>query len=303
MLKNPVVTIGTFDGVHLGHQRILRRIQKLAAEIDGQSLLVSFDPHPREIIYPDRPIQLLSTQIEKIHLLQEQGLDHLLIIPFSRNFSEMQAEAYVEEFLIGQIKPKMIVIGYDHRFGKNRSGDIDLLRNLAPRYGVRVEEIEKKEIEAAAVSSTRIREALNDGQVDLAEELLGRTYSLEGIVVRGDQIGRKLGYPTANLKIQSDRKLIPGEGIYVVLARINGEGKHLDGVMSIGTRPTFDGEDLRLEVHLFSFNQDIYGASLQVDFIEFLRKNKKFETQDELIAAINADSEKAKKILSKKKRD
>jgi len=296
--NNAVITIGTFDGVHTGHRYILRQLQETAAAVNGETVIVTFDPHPREVLFPgDNKLRLLTTLPEKIQLLDKEGIDHLVVVPFTKAFSELSARAYLEDFLIARFKPHTIIIGYDHRFGHNREGGLELLEAEQQQYGFHLVEIPQQVVHNLSVSSTKIRERLLEGNITLADELLGYPYFLEGTVVHGDKMGRQLGYPTANLKLADARKLIPSEGIYAVKVTLDNEPAVLKGVMSIGTRPTFNGTDLRLEVHLFDFNRDIYGAQLHVQFIGFIRHNQKFGSIEALIAQMDKDSIAAKKQL------
>jgi riboflavin kinase/FMN adenylyltransferase len=287
--KHAVVTIGTFDGVHEGHQAIIRSIVAEAKKFGGDSVIITFHPHPRNVIRPEQQLYCLSTIHEKLELLEALGVDHVVVVPFSREFSEMEATAYVEDFLIRRFHPRVIVIGYDHRFGRDRKGDIHLLKEIAQRHGIQVDEIGAKEIQDIAISSTRIRQNLAQGHVDVAHTLLGYAYSFTGIVVRGDGMGRQLGYPTANLHIEDEQKLIPGNGIYAVQVRISGEKKRRPGMMSIGTRPTFEGQDRRIEVHLFDYQGDLYGSRLTVELLAHLRSEKKFDSPADLIKAMHQD--------------
>jgi riboflavin kinase/FMN adenylyltransferase len=292
--RNAVITIGTFDGVHTGHRYILQQLQQAANAVRGETVIVTFDPHPREILFPgDKNLRLLTTLDEKIALLTRAGIDHLVVVPFTKAFSELSARAYLEDFLIARFRPHTIIIGYDHRFGHNREGGLELLEAEQHQYGFHLIEIPQQVVHDLAVSSTKIRNSLLEGNTQLANELLGYPYFLEGAVVHGDKMGRQLGYPTANLQLADERKLIPSEGIYAV--KVNNK---LNGVMSIGTRPTFDGTDLRLEVHIFDFSSEIYGEQLRVEFINFIRHSQKFASIEALIAQMDKDSKKARQLLS-----
>jgi riboflavin kinase/FMN adenylyltransferase len=297
--RNAVITIGTFDGVHAGHRYIIRQLQQAAAAVKGETVIVTFDPHPREVLFPDdKKLRLLTTLPEKIQLLTREGIDHLVVVPFTKAFSALSARAYLEDFLIARFKPHTIIIGYDHRFGHNREGGLELLEAEQHQYGFQLIEIPQQVVHDLSVSSTKIRNSLLEGNIALANELLGYPYFLEGTVVHGDKMGRQLGYPTANLQLPDERKLIPAEGIYAVRVTLgNDPDTVLKGVMSIGTRPTFNGTDLRLEVHLFDFNRDIYDQHLRVEFIDYIRASQKFDNVDALIAQMDKDSEKAKQVL------
>lgn len=287
--SNAVITIGTFDGVHKGHKMIIRNIVQSARAIGGESIIITFHPHPRNIIHPQQQLLHLNTIDEKLALLQEMEVDNVVMVPFSREFSEMRAEDYVRDFLIGKFHPKIIVFGYDHRFGKDRRGDIHLLKSIASSDNIQVHEVDKQAIADITVSSTKIRNYLKEGNLQLANELLGYRYMMSGIVVRGDQIGRELGYPTANLQIQDSEKLIPMNGIYAVLVTLRQISKPLYGMMSIGTRPTFDGTDKRIEVYIFQWEADIYGEMLTVEFAAFIRHEKKFDDRNALQQAMAQD--------------
>lgn len=295
-ISKPVVTIGTFDGVHAGHRIILERIKEIATNRKGNAVLVTFEPHPRFLIDPNHKLKLLTTLTEKKELLEELGVDHLVIVPFNKEFAEQEAKDYVEDFIIQKVRPEVLVIGYDHHFGKNRSGSFYLLEAYAAKGHFELEEISKQLVDEAHVSSTAIRNALDHGDVKEASNLLQSNFQLRGLVVKGDQKGRTIGFPTANLEIENDKKLIPAHGVYAVNAALNGE--KFQGVMNIGHRPTVnDQEELRLEVHLFDFDKDIYGDTLKVNFIEKLRDEKKFDSFDELKEQIKLDCKQAKNIL------
>lgn len=285
----PVLTTGTFDGVHLGHRAILRRLQLTARKENGASVLFTFHPHPRLVLNPDdQGLRLLNTPAEKQQLLEEAGLDHLLVVPFSRDFSRMHAGEYVRHILVERIGVHALVIGYDHRFGRNREGDIGLLRHLSATYRYQVEEIPAHEIDHVTVSSTKIREALAAGQVDHANALLGYPYPLSGIVVKGDQLGRTLGWPTANIGAVDPYKLVPADGVYAISATtVAGRFK---GMMSIGTRPTVAENGPRtVEAHLFDFQHDLYGTPITVRFHQRLREERRFDSLDAMKAQIALD--------------
>ncbi|WP_160712597.1 bifunctional riboflavin kinase/FAD synthetase [Chitinophaga solisilvae] len=296
--RNAVVTIGTFDGVHTGHRFIIQQLEQAAADCDGETVIVTFDPHPREVLMPKpNNIRLLTTLPEKIALLEQAGIDHLVVVPFTKAFSELSAREYLEDFLVARFKPNTIIIGYDHRFGHNREGGLELLEAEQQVYGFRLIEIPQQVVNDLTVSSTKIRKSLQEGQVQLANELLGYPYFLTGEVIHGDKMGRQLGYPTANLQLPDERKLIPAEGIYAVRVQLAGHSNLLPAVMSIGFRPTFNGTDLRLEVHLFDFNEDLYGKLLTVYFIAYIRSNQKFDNIDDLVVQMDKDSAQSRAIL------
>ncbi|PUZ29602.1 riboflavin biosynthesis protein RibF [Chitinophaga parva] len=294
-----VITIGTFDGVHTGHRFILQQLEVAARACNGEKVIITFDPHPREVLRPqDRPIHILTTLPEKIALLEQCGIDHLVVVPFTPAFAAMSASDYISDFLIAKFHPHTIIIGYDHRFGHNREGGLELLEREQARYGYQLLEIPQQVVHDLTVSSTKIRSSLESGDIALADELLGYPYFLSGTVMHGDKMGRQLGYPTANLQVTDSRKLIPSEGIYAIRVQLAHETQWRNGVMSIGTRPTFNGSDLRLEAHLFDFNGDLYDQVITLQFIAYLRGNQKFNDVNELIAQMDKDSATAKEILA-----
>lgn len=296
-LQNAIVTSGTFDGVHLGHQKILTRLKETAKKEGGETVVITFWPHPRLIVSPHSDgIQLLSTLDEKIELLEDFGIDHLLILPFTRKLSEMSSERYVQQVLIKAIGTRTLVIGYDHRFGKNREGGFDYLKANKERFKIEIEEIPRQEIENLTISSTKIRKALLNGNISEAKGLLGRNYSFSGLVKKGRQLGRTIGFPTANVHHDKTYKLIPEKGVYAVKVFLR--SKEYSGVMNIGSRPTVEGEGITQEVHIFNFNDDIYGEKLKVEIIAFLRQEKKFGNIKDLIDQIRIDCEHAKTFFS-----
>ncbi len=297
--RNAVITVGTFDGVHKGHQHLIHRIKGLAAAIGGESVLITFEPHPRSVVFPDDPsLRILSILEEKIELLHQMSVDHLVVAPFTKAFSRLPARDYVEQFLVGNFHPAIIAIGYNHQFGHHRDGNIELLRKLSSSCHYKVEEITKQLVDDIEVSSTRIRIALQEGDVKTAAHLLGHYYSLQGPVVQGKQLGRKLGYPTANIAVEHSFKLIPADGVYLVKARLKQE--ELYGVASIGFRPTVNGTHRTVEAFLFDYDDTAYGEMLKLEFIEWLRPEVKFETVDLMIAAIDQDVALAKELLAVK---
>lgn len=303
--NNSVITIGTFDGVHKGHQKLIERINTLAAEQGGESIIITFHPHPRIVINPeDKSLRLLNTIEEKTELLEKYGVDNTVIVPFSRDFSEQSAQEYVSNFLVKNFRPKSIVIGYDHKFGKDRSGDYHLLEQMKGLYGYSMEEISKETLDDIGISSTKIRNSLQSGDITLANDLLGHSYRVTGTVVRGLQNGRKLGYPTANLQIADEYKLIPKTGIYAVRVYSHQwpQGTpargYYHGMLSIGYNPTFEGKEQTIEVNILDFNHDIYGSTLTLEFVEYLRDEKKFNSLDDLIEAIKGDEDNTRRIFS-----
>ncbi len=287
-LENAVVTIGTFDGVHQGHRKIIAGIKELAQSTGGETVLLTFFPHPRMILHPeDENIKLINTINEKAELLEQIGIDHLIITPFSRDFSNQTAEEYIRDVLVNKIGTKKIVIGYDHRFGKDRQGGLQDLLRLSPVYGFDVVEIPEQDIEEVAVSSTRIRSALLANQIDQANTFLGYPFFITGTVIRGDQIGRQIGYPTANIVIEERYKLIPADGIFAVSVIIDGHA--YKGMAYIGTRPTVNGLTRNIEVNIFDFDQDIYNQRIRMEFIHFVRGDIKFSSLDELKVQLAQD--------------
>ncbi|MER0441236.1 bifunctional riboflavin kinase/FAD synthetase [Emticicia sp. W12TSBA100-4] len=296
-LKNAVVTSGTFDGVHLGHQKILQILRETAQKTGGESVVLTFWPHPRVVVSKDsQDLKLLSTIDEKIELLEKQGVDHLLVIPFTREFSELSSEEYVKDILLKQIGTKKLVIGYDHRFGRNREGGFDYLKTNSELFGIEIEEIPRQEIENLTISSTKIRQSLMIGEVSSANELLGRKYSFTGIVVKGRQLGRTIGFPTANVQVSQFYKLIPANGVYAVRTFFRNQWHN--GMMNIGTRPTVDGVGRTQEVNIFDFDDDIYGETVTVEIVDYIRPEQKFNGLEELKAQILADKKKSKEILN-----
>lgn len=296
--RRAVITIGSFDGVHLGHQQLLQRINRMAEARGGESVVVTFDPHPRSILQPeDDSLRLLSTTQEKVNFCSEQGVDHLVVVPFNSEFSQQTPGEYIEHFLVANFEPDRIVIGYDHRFGKDRAGDVDYLRYHGKQYGYEVIEIAAQEVDDLTVSSTKIRKALQAGEIERAASLMGRPYELTGEVVRGRQIGRTIGYPTANLKVLHPLKLIPTKGIYAVEARV--VDRRYRGMLYIGDRPALaDGRGTTIELHLFEFDRDIYGQTVTVYFMDRLRGDLKLDGLDALRQQLRVDEAAARKALS-----
>jgi riboflavin kinase/FMN adenylyltransferase len=286
--QRPVLTIGTFDGVHTGHQQILNRLRSIAREQNGAVCLMTFYPHPRKVLYPQHSsLSTLNTLEEKEGLLSGFGVEHLLVQPFTRDFSLMSYDRFVKEILVEKLKVHTLVIGYDHQFGYQRKGDMKALEVLAEQYGFQLEEIPEHDVDALAVSSTRIREALNQGRVSSAAQLLGYAYSLSGRVVGGKKIGRTLGFPTANLLPDDPDKLVPALGIYAV--RVEWNGALYKGALSIGRRPTFDNGEVSVEVHLLDFDEDLYGERLRLYFEHFIRPELRFTSVEELIEQMHRD--------------
>jgi riboflavin kinase/FMN adenylyltransferase len=305
---NAAITIGTFDGVHSGHCQIINQLKKEASINEGQSVIITFDPHPRMVVNPKKdqqPIKLLNLLSEKIELLSKQEIDHLVIVPFTLDFSNQSAEEYISDFLVAKFHPKTIIIGYDHHFGKNRSGDYKLLEKYQEKYQYEVKEIPEHVLNHVTISSTKIRTALEEGDVETANKCLGYDYFFEGNVIEGNKLGRTLGYPTANLQIQDPNKLISADGIYAVNVSIGKENKTASfepesfhqGMMSIGFRPTIGDNKKMIEVNIFDFKENIYGRTLRVYIKYFMRKEEKFANLEELKNQISLDEMNAKKLL------
>jgi riboflavin kinase / FMN adenylyltransferase len=294
--KNAVLTIGTFDGVHKGHITILREVVKNALDHAGESIVITFEPHPRKLLFPDQPLKLITPLNQKLRLIEKTGIDHIIVVSFTKEFSELSAKEYIEGFLVRNFNPKTIIIGYDHHFGHDRSGNINLLREYQSEYGYEVVEIPAQIIEEAAVSSTKIRNFINSGHVKEAMQMMGRPYSLEGMVERGQQLGRTLGYPTANVKATDPDQLIPAIGIYAV--RVNLHEHIHNGMLSIGFNPTVSSDKkLTIEVNIFDFSADIYGEVLEITFFERLRNEEKFSNLEELKEQLHLDKINSLKIL------
>ncbi|SMO33945.1 bifunctional riboflavin kinase/FAD synthetase [Solitalea koreensis] len=296
-VNNPVVTLGTFDGVHFGHRKILQRLLEIAHNTQGETVILTFFPHPRMILHPeDENLKLINTMDEKIQLLEAAGIDHLLIIPFTRDFSNLTSKEFIKKILVDTIETKKLVIGYDHRFGKDREGSFEHLKQFGPKYGFDVEEISEQDVNDVAVSSTRIRNALFSGDVKTANEFLGYNYLLKGKVVKGDQIGRKIGFPTANLFIEETYKLIPSDGIYAV--KVHTENETYGGMLYIGHRPTINGMTRNIEVNIFNFDQDIYNQKITLEFVSYLRGDIKFDGLPALKVQLTQDEIDAKAVLN-----
>jgi riboflavin kinase/FMN adenylyltransferase len=289
------VTIGTFDGVHFGHQKILEKLVSEAKKAGKKSVLLTFFPHPRMVLQKDATIELINTIEERSKLLEKTGLDYLIIHPFSRDFSKTTALEFVKDILVGTFNISKLIIGYDHHFGKNREGNIEQLTEYSHLYGFTVEEIPAQDVNDVSVSSTKIRNALAAGNLKNANNYLGYNFMLGGTVINGKQLGGQIGYPTANIDIKENYKLIPKTGVYVVQSSI--ENKTVFGMMNIGNRPTVNGKHQTIEVHFFDFNQDLYGKNLTVELLYFLREEHKFDALDSLVLQLKEDKNTAQKYL------
>lgn len=296
-IENAVVTIGSFDGVHRGHQKIITRINQLAQEIEGQSVIITFDPHPRSVIYPkDQSLSLLSTLNEKIELLRKFGIDNLVIVPFTVEFSQMLPREYIENFLLKYFTPSYLAIGYDHRFGLNREGNIDLLKEYQDSHQFKVVKIEAQEIEDITISSTKVRSAIQNAEMATAFKLLNYHYILSGTVVRGEQIGKELGFPTANIDIKNPHKLVPPDGIYAVYVLINED--RYGGMLYIGNRPTLKGQsERRVEVNIFDFKDSIYGENITVEIVMYIRHDMTFDNLQKLKVQLHEDEQQSRIVL------
>ncbi len=325
---NAVITIGTFDGLHTGHLQIINQLKDEAKAEGGETVIITFNPHPRRIVHnQSTEVRLLNTLSEKIELLEAQGINHLVIVPFTKAFAEQAAHDYVANFLVKYFHPHTIIIGYDHRFGHNRQGDYHLLEALKEQFGYRVKEIPEHVLQNSAISSTRIRQAIINGQIDTANEFLGYDYFFEGTVIEGNKLGRTIGYPTANIRIGDDEKLVPGNGVYAVViavdrqpsidnhqlpgdnhsitknnpyqSSVNGRRSTADlkGMMNIGVRPTVDGTKRTIEVNIFDFDEDIYGQTMRVYVKAYLRGEVKFSGLDALKEQLTKDAIEAKNQL------
>lgn len=296
-ISNPVVSIGTFDGVHIGHKIILDRLNHEASKLHGESLLITLWPHPRMVIQPDNnDLRLLNTMSEKQELLANAGLQNLLILPFSVEFSRTTPQEFVRDILIDCIGMKKIIIGYDHHFGRNREGSLQVLQEFSPILDFEVEEISAQQVDDINVSSTKVRSAIEQGDVALANEYLGYRYFINGKVINGHKIGTTIGFPTANIAVNESFKLIPKPGVYAVVATVN--NKPFNGMMNIGNRPTFNGENESIEVHLFDFNMNIYDSNIKVEFCKRIRDEINFSSTEELVLQLKNDELRVRGLLS-----
>jgi riboflavin kinase/FMN adenylyltransferase len=301
--RRAVITIGTFDGVHTGHQQILEQLQQEADRIDGETVIITFHPHPRRVVNgAATPIRLINTLEEKIELLAWKKVDYLVIVPFTEAFSQLTAEQYIKEFLLEKFHPHTIIIGYDHRFGKGRLGDYHLLEEFSMREGFVLQEIPVHLLDAVSVSSTRIREAIGKADIATASQLLGYDFFFSGRVMEGNKLGRTIGYPTANLQVSDPEKLIPGDGVYAVEVEILSEGHSAGairwkGMMNIGMRPTVNGTQRTIEVNIFDLNEDLYDRTLRVFLKKHLREEQKFAGLDALKEQLARDKENAMAAL------
>lgn len=296
--KNAVITIGTFDGVHQGHKAILKNVVDHAREVNGESVLLTFEPHPRKLLFPDQPLGIITPLHEKLQLIREQGIEHVVVVPFTKEFAKLSAQEYVAHFLVDKFHPHSIIIGYDHRFGHDRKGDISLLKEYANTYNYELVEIPAQMIDEAAVSSTKIRHAIEEGRIEDASHMLGRNYTLKGTIVHGNKLGRTLGYPTANLRPDEPEQIIPAIGIYAIKA--THDNTIYNGMLSIGYNPTVtDKKELRIEANLFDFDKEIYSDELELAFVKKLRDEQKFDSLKALVAQLHSDKRETLKVLGK----
>lgn len=298
VFRNAIITIGTFDGVHMGHRQIIDKLKTEAKSQNGETVIITFHPHPRKVVSSAiLGIRLINTLPERIDLLAQLGIDHLAVVPFTDAFANQTAEDYIKDFLVDKFHPHTIIIGYDHRFGRDRLGDYRLLEKKAVEYNYQLKEIPKHILENISISSTNIRQAILHNDIATADKLLGYDFFFSGKVIHGDKLGRKLGYPTANLKINDEEKIIPGNGIYAVYAQPEGYTEKLKGMMSIGFRPTVDGKKRVIEVNIFDFDREIYDQTLKVFVKKYLREEVKFNGLDELVKQIGQDKVDSLKVL------
>lgn len=295
-LKNTIVTIGTFDGVHLGHQKILKKLVELKKKNGGETLLFTFDPHPRKVLFPEqRDLKLITTTQEKCELLKQFGIDNVLVFPFTMEFSKMSAQDYISNIISETLKTKTLVIGYDHRFGSNREGNIETLKKVSSEYNFDLVEIPAQEINQLNVSSTRIRKAIEEGEIETANSYLGYSFFMSGIVVKGKQLGRTIGYPTANVELQDLDKIKPKTGVYAVNVVV--ELVSYKGMLNVGYNPTTDSDRMqKIEVNIFDFDKDIYGKTIKIEFVKHLRNEVKFANLDELKKQLAKDKIACEKI-------
>lgn len=291
VLDPTVVTIGTFDGVHIGHQKIIKRLIDTGEQEGLKSVILTFFPHPRMVLQTDSGIKLINTIDERYKILDDLGLDYLLIKEFTKEFSRLTAEDFVKQILVDKLHAKKVIIGYDHRFGRNRNANIGDLKKFGIQYGFDVEEISAQDIDAVAVSSTKVRKALIDGDITKANKYLGHPFMITGTVIKGKGLGRQLDYPTANIMIKEDYKLIPKYGAYIVSSTL--EGEDIYGMMNIGMNPTVNGEKESIEVHFFNFNEDIYNKTIQINLLHRIRNERKFESVSALKEQLKKDKESA----------
>ncbi len=293
--KKAIITIGTFDGVHKGHQQVIEAMKKESKKNNGETVIITFHPHPRKIVEQNSSLQLINTLEEKITLLHNQEIEHLVVVPFNELFATQTAEEYIENFLIAKFHPEIIIIGYDHHFGKDRKGNFQLLKKQSAKFNYRLIEIPEHVLKEIAISSTKIRNAIKNSEIEIANNLLGYSFFFEGVVLHGDQIGRKLGFPTANLAYTDVDKIQLGEGVYAIQIIVNNKIKN--GMLSVGKRPTLDDTIERIEVNIFDFDGDIYGKKLKVIVKKYIRSQVKFNSLEDLRDQMLIDKQDALQAL------
>lgn len=290
-----MLTVGTFDGVHIGHQKIIERIQSIAQRLNGETALLTFYPHPRKVLFEDSDLKLIHTQEEKEQRLEKVGIDHLIVHPFTRDFSRLTALQYVRDLLVQKIGVRALVVGYDHHFGRNREGSFDELREYGEVYGFEVVEIPAQDIDDVSVSSTKIRNALAEGNIAKANKFLGSPFLITGTVVVGQKLGRELGFPTANIRVEEDYKLLPANGVYAAYIYVS--GIKYSGMLNIGVRPTVDGKSRTIEANIFDFDGDVYGHRIQLELMGRIRDEMRFDDLEALKSRLNADRVAAQGML------
>ncbi len=293
-LRNPAITIGNFDGVHKGHQALFERVKQWARQVDGESAVITFNPHPLEVLFPGKTMTFITSHQQKLKLIESCGIDATIVVPFSREFSQISARRFVEDLLVGQLGVKAIVVGYDYRFGHSREGDIDFLIQMGREFGFSVDTMAGIRVDDTVVSSTVIRQMIKQGNVKNAGKLLGRPFEVSGTVIEGKKRGAGLGFPTANIRMPSTAS--PRTGVYAVEAEV--DGARYGGAANLGYNPTFGDTEMSLEVHIFDFTQDIYGKPITVRFADRLREERRFSGPQELVEQIRKDVEAARKILA-----
>lgn len=300
-LEKAVVTTGTFDGVHQGHRKILSQLNRVATNSGGESVLLTFFPHPRMVLQPDLDLKLINSQQEKINLLKSTGIDHLIIHPFTTEFSRTSSLDFVRNILVNQIGAKKLVIGYDHHFGRNREGSFEHLKEYGPLYGFEVAEISAQDVDDITVSSTKIRKAIESGTIEIANQYLGYSFPLTGMVVEGEKIGSTIGFPTANVRLRDNLKIVPANGVYAISASFPAQSEELivKGMCNIGIRPTFGGKFQTIEAHLFDFEADLYGQEISLHFHQLLRREMRFNGAEQLKEQLKSDEAAARDFLAK----
>ena len=297
LFKNPVVTIGNFDGVHLGHKKIFNTLLKVAQKTEGDAIVITFSSHPRKVLYPDLPIKTITTKEEKVDAIFNSGISNIILLNFTKEMAQMHAKDFFHEILIKQIDLKELVIGYDHAFGKDREGNIDFLKELTAEYGIGLTQVEEEDFGPRPVSSSWLREELENGNIHIVNDLLGRPFSISGTVTKGAGRGRELGFPTANIEIEDPDKMLPQNGVYAVEVVLKDIAK--PGMMNIGFNPTFSNDKKTIEVNIFDFDRNIYDKPIAVNFIKRIRSEQKFKSKDALIKQLKIDKDNTLKVITK----